>query len=141
MHARSSAKRFGGVAEDYQDIHTWFDQTKATFAHVWHRAILHSSFGCFLAEQFFGVLEANRRLRAQVVALGGTPVDEPRPVTFYRVSDGRQYPIRLIAEQHITEDCGFVPTPQDWLEGAPMKEWMVRNARPLSRELEPVGAT
>lgn len=110
-HARSSARKHGGVPEDYQHIHDWFDSTKAAYADTRHRAVLHSSFGIFLCEQVFGK-------------------------TFTRASDGKIVPTRLIGEQHVTEDLGFIPTLENWLEELPLKEWMVRGAVPLSQTLD-----
>lgn len=108
-HARSSARKFGGEAEDYLAVHEWLDQTKMAWADTRHRAILHNSFGIFLCEQHFGV-------------------------TITRASDGKPIPTRLIAEQHVLEDLGRIPTLQDWLEQLPYKDWMLLNAKPLSRE-------
>ena len=54
MHARSSARKYGGEFEDYIHIHKWFDSTKGHFPNFKHRAILHNSFGMLLAEQVFG---------------------------------------------------------------------------------------
>lgn len=110
-HARSSARKFGGQPEDYLDVHRWFDQTKASWADIRHRAVLHSSFGIFLCEEVFGVV-------------------------ITRPSDGKPVPTRLIAEQHVLEDLGRIPTLQDWLEDLPFKDWMLRGARALSRELD-----
>jgi hypothetical protein len=109
IHAKSTVRRFGGVPEDYQAIHDFFDQTKAAYADGRHRAILHNTLGCFLAEQFFGHAIKN--------------------------SDGRDVPVRLIAEQHIIEDLGFIPTLENWLDGMPLKPWMAQNAKPLSKEV------
>lgn len=53
LHGAVSVKKWGGKEEDYQKIHDWFDQTKAHFPDMRHRAILHSSFGIFLCEQVF----------------------------------------------------------------------------------------
>lgn len=66
--------------------------------------------GPFLAEQIFGATITN--------------------------SDNKDVPVRLVAEQHIIEDCGFIPTLQDWLSGMPLKDWMVTGAKPLSKTLE-----
>ena len=33
IHAKSSAKKFGGKFEDYLHIHSWFDETKAWIGH------------------------------------------------------------------------------------------------------------
>ncbi|MEM7739108.1 MAG: hypothetical protein AAF267_25395 [Deinococcota bacterium] len=108
-HAISSAKKFGGDPEDYLELHKWFDQTKAHLPDVRHRALLHHSFGIFLAEQMFG--------------------------TTLTLANGRQVPIRPVAEQHILEDLGYIPTVQDWLKHTPLEPWMGR-AKSLSQELE-----
>ena len=108
-HAQSSARRFGGVPDDYLAVHGWFDQTKGHWADARHRAVLHSSFGIFLCEQFFGP-------------------------TLKRASDGRHVPTRLIGEQHVLEALGRIPSVQDWLEGLPLQGWMLRNAAALSRQ-------
>jgi hypothetical protein len=108
-HAKSSAKRFGGKPSDYQAIHNWFDQTKAYVPDARHRALLHSSFGIFLCEQVFGT-------------------------TITRESDGNQVPVRSIAEMHVYEDMGFIPTPDQWLRGLHLAGWMTRGARKLSEE-------
>jgi hypothetical protein len=109
MHALSSAKKFGGVPEDYIDVHNWFDQTKSHLPDLRHRAILHSSFGIFLCEQVFGS-------------------------TIKRKSDGKTIPLRPIGEQHVVEDLGHIPTIQDWVGDLPLKDWMIRGAKSL-REL------
>lgn len=98
QHARVSAKKFGGKPEDYLKIHDFFDQTKAMFPDMRHRAILHNSFGCFLAEQVFGHNLTN--------------------------SDGRVVSVRDVAEQHVIDDMGRIPTIQDYLEGMPMYDWL-----------------
>lgn len=101
VHARNSVKRYGGVPEDYLMIHNWFDSTKAATADFYHRAILHNTFGIFLAEQLFGVTLTN--------------------------SDGKVVSVRSVAEDHVMEDCqGKIPTIDDWLgELKPTKPWMI----------------
>ena len=37
VHAKSSAKKFGGKWEDYIEIHEWFDRTKSWYGHALHR--------------------------------------------------------------------------------------------------------
>lgn len=98
-HALSSAKRFGGQASDYQAIHDFLDSSKIAYADFRHRALLHNTFGIFVAERVFGHFITN--------------------------SDGKQVPVRVIAEQHVREDCnGHIPTPQEWLDTIKVKEWM-----------------
>ncbi len=51
-----------------------------------------------------------------------------------RKSDGVEVPTRLVGEQHVLEDLGFIPTVQDWLKGLPMRAWMIRGAKVLDAE-------
>jgi len=98
IHAKVSAKRFGGHPTDYMDIHNFIDQTKMAMPDIRHRAILHSAFGCYLVEQFFGPVMMN--------------------------SEGKEFSPRDVAEEHIIEDLGFIPTIERWLSGLPIQGWM-----------------
>jgi hypothetical protein len=112
-HSVSSTNKWGGEPENYLDVHSWFDATKAYLPDFRHRALRHHSEGIFECESVFGRTITN--------------------------SDGRVIPVRWIGEQHVTEDLGFIPTAADWLrqiEGAP---WMNRSQH-LSRELEAAAA-
>ena len=97
-HARNSAKKFGGKAEDYLAIHCWFDESKAFFPDFRHRALRHHTEGIFVAEHIFGVALLN--------------------------SAGQQVPVRYIGEQHVKEDLGRIPTAQDWLSEIRPQRWM-----------------
>lgn len=108
-HARSSARKYGGVPDDYLHIHVWFDQTKGHLADSRHRLILHNSFGIFLCEQVHGV-------------------------TFTRKSDGKEVPTRLIGEQHVLEDYGKIPTLEECLRTTQLEPWMMRGAVQLSKQ-------
>jgi hypothetical protein len=107
-HALSSVKKFGGQASDYQAIHDFFDQSKESFADFRHRAARHHSEGIFICEKIFGTTIKN--------------------------SDGRKIPVRLIGEQHVQEDLGWIPTLADWLRCIQPEEWMMKVAM-KSREL------
>lgn len=98
VHAKSSARKWGGEPSDYLRIHDWFDQTKSHFPDVRHRALLHSSFGIYLAEQVFGHNVTN--------------------------SAGREVSVRDIGEQHVLEDLGTIPTVQDYLSQMALQTWM-----------------
>jgi hypothetical protein len=100
LHSRSSVKKYGGEIKDYIAIHRWFDSTKGHMPIFKHRAILHNSFGMLLAEQVFGDYITN--------------------------SDGKMVEVRQIAYDHIFEDCGFVPTVEDWLKGLQVQPWMMK---------------
>jgi hypothetical protein len=100
-HALRSVKLFGGVAEDYLPIHNWFDETKAHMPDLRHRALRHHAEGIFLCERMFGVTVKN--------------------------SAGKEVPVRLIGEQHVKDDLGWVPTVKDWLENLKIESWMGRS--------------
>lgn len=102
QHAVSSARRHGGVPEDYIELHSWFDATKEMLPNFRHRALRHHSQGIFEAERVFGVTITN--------------------------SIDRVIPTRVLGEQHVKEDCGFIPTVADWLGNIPAEEWMYRAA-------------
>lgn len=98
LHAKISMKRYGGKMEDYQDIHDFMDSTKQNLPDIRHRALLHSSFGCYLVEKIFGPTRLN--------------------------SDGKMYSPRDVAEDHIQDDLGFIPTLEKWFAGMPIEKWM-----------------
>lgn len=98
QHAKNSAKKYGGVPEDYQALHDFFDSTKAAVPDIRHRAVLHSAFGIFLLERVFGTTITN--------------------------SEGRRVSVRDIGEDHVIEDLGFIPTMERWLKNLPIEEWM-----------------
>lgn len=98
LHGNISVKKHGGKREDYQKIHDFIDHSKSCVPDMRHRAMLHSSWGCYLVEQVFGTLITN--------------------------SDGKEISTRDIAEEHIEQDLGFIPTMNDWLEKLPLEPWM-----------------
>lgn len=108
LHGKISVKKFGGKVADYQAIHDFLDSSKAHVADMRHRAILHSSFGIYIAKLVFGTLIVN--------------------------SAGKEVSVRDIAEQHVLDDLGRIPTVQDYLEGMPMYDWLggpVRTTREI----------
>lgn len=110
LHARSSVKKYGGVVEDYADIHNFIDSSKAHHPDIRHRALFHSSLGCYLVEQIFGMTRTN--------------------------SDGREYSPRDCAEHHIIEDLGKIPTVSDYLNEMTVQTWMSGN---MTRRNTPFG--
>jgi hypothetical protein len=98
LHGKIHAKKYGGTSDDYADIDDFIDSTKAAVADVRHRAILHSAFGCFLVERIFGRTRIN--------------------------SDGKEYSPRDIAEDHIQQDLGFIPTMEMYLNNMTIQPWM-----------------
>ena len=137
-HAQSSVKKWGGVPEDYQAIHDWFDETKALLADFRHRALRHHAEGIFLCEQVFGTA-----ISLSTCGRCGKPADEhpwredtdlllPRECLEFRA---KQIPVRWVGEQHVREDMGFIPEAAQWLKRIEAEPWMFRGARPLEREL------
>lgn len=110
LHAKNSVKAFGGKIEDYLPIHDFLDSSKAHFPDMRHRALLHSSFGIYLCEQVFGHTVTN--------------------------SDRRIVQVRDIAEKHVIEDMGRIPTVQDYLEDMPMYDWLGGPKRKPSRTID-----
>lgn len=98
LHAKNSAKKYGGTPADYQAIHDQMDQSKMSHASVKHRIIFHSAFGVYLVERIFG--------------------------TFIVNSDGAKVQTRDIAEDHVLEDLCTIPSLDDWLDGLPVEKWM-----------------
>lgn len=101
-HAEASARRHGGKAEDYLALHDWFDETKQYTGDWTHRALRHHAVGVQEACRVFGHIWVN--------------------------SDGAAVATKLLAEQHVMEDCGFVPAVTDWLGAlrAHPEPWMLR---------------
>jgi len=103
-HALSSVRKWGGVVEDYQRVHDWFDASKMLHADFRHRALRHHAEGIFMAETIFGTTITN--------------------------TDGRVIPVRWIGEQHVREDLGRIPSFADWVRAIRPEPWMGR-AQPL----------
>lgn len=101
-HAVSSARRWGGTPDDFIAIHTWMDGSKELTADFRHRALRHHAEGVFAAERHFGVTIV--------------------------LSTGRIVPVRLIAELHILEDLGRIPSFADWVRCIRPEPWMGRRS-------------
>lgn len=110
LHGRVSVKRWGGKPEDYQAIHDFLDESKAHFADMRHRALLHSSWGIYLCERVFGLNIKN--------------------------SANRLVSVRDIAEQHVIDDMGRIPSVQDYLVGMPMYHWLGGPKRRPTRTID-----
>ncbi|TLK47815.1 hypothetical protein [Glutamicibacter sp. V16R2B1] len=100
-HAQSSARKWGGSPDAYLPVHECIDSSKEAFPDMRHRAMLHSSWGIYLAGRMFGPTLTVPRKHGEV------------PV-----------PVRLIAEQHVLEDLGRIPTIEDYLQHMTLQPWM-----------------
>ena len=112
LHAKGSVRRWGGEIQDYLPIHDFIDSSKAVMPDMRHRALLHSAFGIYIVEKVFGHILVN--------------------------SDGKEVSTRDIAEKHVIEDMGTIPTAESYLKHLPMMSWLggpVRNRKQIM-ELE-----
>lgn len=100
-HAQSAAKHWGGRAEDYLPIEEFIDGSKESFGDVRHRALYHHTQGVWLCQTVFG-----------------TTLEVVREHAVLHV------PVREIAERHIVEDLGYIPSPGDWLNHMNIVGWM-----------------
>ena len=107
LHAKSSAKKFGGKWEDYIHLHEWLDETKGWYGHSFHRMFRHHSEGIFEMQQRFG--------------------------SEFKNSDGKTVYTRYVGELHVREDLnGYVPTAKEWLTAMEKNErpiWMMRTKK------------
>jgi len=111
-HAQRSASKWGGCPADYIALHDWFDETKAFTGDWTHRALRHHAAGIQWAIEKFGHVIVN--------------------------SQGQSIPTKMLAEQHVEEDCGFIPTPQDYLKVLSMnpENWMLKvGKKSITQEL------
>ena len=113
IHAKSSAKRYGGKPEDYEPIHAFLDSSKGAIADNRHRALTHNSW--FLANILERIKFSN----------SGPETSDHRFPTIVN-SDGKQVSVRDIGEQHCLEDFGnkFIPSAQDYLQEIEYQAWM-----------------
>lgn len=102
LHARISANKFGGKPEDYMEVHNFMDESKAHLADARHRIFLHNSFGIWLAERVCGEIINNKR------------------TSYITTSDGRKVQVRDIAEQHVLDDLGYIPSLSDCVKDIPI---------------------
>ena len=117
-HAQASSKKWGGAPEDYVAIHEFIDSSKKIIGDVRHRSLYHHTEGVWLCQQIFGRV-------VTVETQHGTE---------------KLVPVRLIAEQHILEDLGWLPSPADYIKGMPIEPWMSGSQRkqlPLSHLVPP----
>lgn len=95
-HCKTSARKYGGKPSDYVKIHKWLDKSKNHVADLRHRVVLHNAFGIELCVDVFGDTITN--------------------------SNGKSVPVRKIAEDHVIEDQGFIPTLGEALAHTPITD-------------------
>lgn len=108
--ANASAARFGGDPSAYLALHAWFLETRDWSAGPEHLVFRHHAFGIFEAEARFG----------PVIALG----------------DGKAVPTRVVAERHVQQVLGRVPSVTDFLKRIKGERWMVQATSPRKLGLD-----
>lgn len=101
IHAKSSAKKFGGLPKDYLSIHEMIDSTKDIIADNRHRLLFHNEWACKeLIPLIFGKTIIN--------------------------SDGNEVSTEEIAIKHVLEDFSNkkIPTLEEWIENINEPEWL-----------------
>lgn len=88
QHAQISAKTYGGHWQDYIEIHSFLDSSKAASAHFKHRFLLHHREGVELGVRIFGDGLTN--------------------------SLGNVVETRRLLTDHLIEDVGKVVSVEDW---------------------------
>lgn len=111
QHSLLSQRKFGGLAEDYEAIHSFIDSSKLFNYHSKHRLLIHNLYGVELCMQLFGDLITN--------------------------SDGKKVMVRDIAREHCREDLsGKVPTLYEWLKDNPdLEDWVTHCPQLADEEL------
>lgn len=101
IHSKSSARRFGGVPDDYLTLHIKMDCSKAYVADNRHRALTHTNFW----------------IHEVMIPIFGYTIKN---------SEGKDICVKDVCEQHVLEDFGmkFIPTAQDYLEHMKFEDWM-----------------
>jgi hypothetical protein len=98
IHAKNSVRKYGGKIDDYMPIHDAIDSSKSAHASIKHRAVLHSAFGIYLIERIFGPSLVN--------------------------SEKKIVSVRDVAEDHVLEDLGTIPSLDDYLKHMTIEPWM-----------------
>ena len=157
-HARSSARIHGGVWQDYFALHAWFDVTKSLLCRFTHRALRHHLEGAAedLAEasvmRFGGNpsvflplhrwflatanwTEGNEHLAFRHHAFGIFEA-EGRFGPIIHQTDGRMIPTRVVAERHVQEVLGRVPSATEFLRRIKGERWMLQATSPRKLGLD-----
>ena len=112
-HALSSVKKRGGPQRTICRCINGSTSPRRSQLIFRHRVLRHHAEGIFMLERFFGPT--------------------------ITISTGRVVPVRLIGEQHVREDLGFIPSFADWVRCIRPEPWMGR-AQPIHRDVDPFAA-
>lgn len=105
-HAQSAARKWGGAPADYIAVEEFLDSSKKIIGDARHRSIYHHTEGVWLCQRIFG-----------------------RVLTIQRQHGTVDVPVRLVAERHIIEDIGWLPSPFAYIENMSLAMWMSGSER------------
>lgn len=109
MHARLSAKIYGGTYEEYMPLHEALNQVRDVWSDQTSQCILHNIWGVALLVRKFGPTMT--------------------------LSTGKVLSTRLVLESHVVQDLGHIPTVAEAMADIKVRSWMYTKARKLSVEL------
>jgi hypothetical protein len=139
VHSALSVREYGGVPSDYQKIHDFLDMSKIAYPNTKHRAILHNSVGPFIAEKVFGVDPLMLKSMQEKWGWTDEEVNDILKIATNKEgtqivnSDGVSVSVRAVAEEHIIQDMGKIPTLQDYLEDMPFYSWLGHGEKVIKR--------
>lgn len=116
QHAVSAARKWGGAPEDYLAVEEFIDSSKKIIGDARHRAMYHHTAGVWLCQEVFG-----------------------HTLSIKKENGVSKVPVRLVAERHILEDLGWLPSPWHYFKEMPLEPWMSgaqRKELPLSHILK-----
>lgn len=140
QHAKTAARKFGGIPENYLGISNFIDSTKAHVANMAHRAILHNSWGIYLCEKLFGYPYNMIDSFMKKYDLPGEAAEDIKKLIDYSRSDqspnivnsdGGLVSVRDVAEQHVLDDLGTIPSLSECLEGLPVSDLLGARKRKI----------
>lgn len=102
QHSVSASRKWGGTPDLYQPVNEFIDSSKRIIGDFRHRSLYHHTEGVYLCQRLFG--DTIRVPRAK--------------------GPDKLIPVRLVAERHILEDLGWLPSPADYIKGMPFDPWM-----------------
>lgn len=108
--AEASVMRFGGNPSVFLPLHRWFLATANWTEGNEHLAFRHHAFGIFEAEGRFGPI--------------------------IHQTDGRMIPTRVVAERHVQEVLGRVPSATEFLRRIKGERWMLQATSPRKLGLD-----
>jgi hypothetical protein len=144
-HAVSASKKWGGHPDQYIEIEEFIDSSKKIIGDVRHRSVYHHTEGVWLCQRIFGrTITVGGRYavspKIDLILEEDNPTTTPNTVEIMDYGRLREVPVRLIAEYHIMQDLGWIPSPSDYIKNMELQQWMggpVRKEQNLEQFMKP----